>query len=56
MKVVRQETARGQRNSRVGSLEVSHVALMPPTKVYKITPTGSKNVAAMMCTPVLVFD
>lgn len=30
------------------------VALIPPTKVYIDTPTGSKNVAAMICIPVLV--
>ena len=29
------------------------MALMPPTKVYTVTPTGSKNVAAMICIPVL---
>ena len=32
---------------------VAYVALMPPTNVYSTTPTGSKNVAAMICMPVL---
>jgi hypothetical protein len=26
---------------------------MPPTKVYKATPTGSRKVAAMICMPVI---
>ena len=31
----------------------SYVALMPPTNVYKATPTGRRKVDAMMCIPVL---
>ena len=29
-----------------------YVAFIPPTKVYTTTPTGNKNVAAIMCIPV----
>lgn len=31
---------------------IPYVALIPPTKVYTTTPTGSKKVAAMICIPV----
>ena len=35
------------------NIDDTYVALIPPTQVYRITPTGSKKVAAMICIPVL---
>jgi len=57
VKIIREESnldVRPKRGPMVSGYTC--VALIPPTKVYIDTPTGSKNVAAMICIPVLVMS
>lgn len=52
MEVVRQKPGSMSVGLEIGYF-ITYVALIPPTKVYNTTPTGSRNVAAMMWMPVL---